>query len=109
LQVSEMYNMRTNADLVVLSACQTGRGTIVMNEGNLGLPRVFFYMGARSVLSSLWPINDKSGAVFIRNFYDAYFRGEGKAEALRTAKKAMGETRFAHPFFWASYVLTGGF
>ncbi|OGP59818.1 MAG: hypothetical protein A2162_01505 [Deltaproteobacteria bacterium RBG_13_52_11b] len=109
LQVSEMYNMRTNADLVVLSACQTGKGTIVMNEGNLGLPRVFFYMGAKSVLSSLWPINDKSGAVFMRNFYDAYFHGEGKAEALRTAKKAMGETRFAHPFFWASYVLTGGF
>jgi len=108
LQVSEMYNMRTNADLVVLSACQTGRGTIVMNEGNLGLPRVFFYMGAKSVLSSLWPINDKSGAVFMRYFYDAYFRGEGKAEALRAAKKAMGKTRFAHPFFWASYVLTGG-
>ena len=109
LQVSEMYDLRTNADLVVLSACQTGRGTIVMNEGNLGLPRVFFYMGAKSVLSTLWPFNDKSGAVFMRHFYDAYFRGEGKAEALRAAKRAMQETRFAHPFYWASYVLTGGF
>jgi len=109
LQVSEMYDLRANADLVVLSACQTGRGTIVMNEGNLGLPRVFFYMGARSVLSSLWPVNDKSGAVFMRHFYDAYFRGEGKAEALRAAKRAMRRTRFAHPYFWASYVLTGGF
>ncbi len=109
LQVSEMYDLRTNADLVVLSACQTGRGTIVMNEGNLGLPRVFFYMGARSVLSTLWPVNDKAGAVFMRHFYDAYFRGEGKAEALRAAKRAMGRTRFAHPYFWASYVLTGGF
>jgi CHAT domain-containing protein/tetratricopeptide (TPR) repeat protein len=109
LQVSEMYDLRTNADLVVLSACQTGRGTIVMNEGNLGLPRVFFYMGARSVLSTLWPVNDKAGAVFMRHFYDAYFGGDGKAEALRTAKRAMGRTRFAHPYFWASYVLTGGF
>ena len=109
LQVSEMYDLRTNADLVVLSACQTGRGTIVMNEGNLGLPRVFFYMGAKSVLSTLWPFNDKSGAVFMRHFYNAYFRGEGKAEALRAAKRAMRETRFAHPFYWASYVLTGGF
>ena len=109
LQVSEMYDLRTNADLVVLSACQTGRGTIVMNEGNLGLPRVFFYMGAKSVLSTLWPFNDKSGAVFMRHFYDAYFRGEGKAEALRAAKRAMRETRFAHPFYWASYVLTGEF
>ena len=109
LQVSEMYDLRTNADLVVLSACQTGRGTIVMNEGNLGLPRVFFYMGASSVLSTLWPVNDKAGAVFMRHFYDGYFRGEGKAEALRAAKRAMGRTRFAHPCFWASYVLTGGF
>ena len=108
LQVSEMYDLRTNADLVVLSACQTGRGTIVMNEGNLGLPRAFFYMGAKSVLSTLWPFNDKSGAVFMRHFYDAYFRGEGKAEALRAAKRAMQETRYAHPFYWASYVLTGG-
>ena len=109
LQVSEMYDLRTNADLVVLSACQTGRGTIVMNEGNLGLPRVFFYMGAKSVLSTLWPFNDKSGAVFMRHFYDAYFRGEGQAEALRAAKRAMRETRFAHPFYWASYLLTGGY
>jgi CHAT domain-containing protein/tetratricopeptide (TPR) repeat protein len=109
LQVSEMYDLRTSADLVVLSACQTGRGTIVMNEGNLGLPRVFFYMGARSVLSTLWPVNDKAAALFMKNFYDAYFRGLGKAEALQAAKLAMRRTRFAHPYFWASYVLTGGF
>ncbi len=108
LQVSEMYDLRTNADLVVLSACQTGRGALVMNEGNLGLPRVFFYMGARSVLSTLWPVSDESGAVFMKHFYDAYFRGEGKVEALRSAKRALRATRFAHPFFWASYVLTGG-
>jgi CHAT domain-containing protein/tetratricopeptide (TPR) repeat protein len=109
LQVSEMYDLRTSADLVVLSACQTGRGTIVMNEGSLGLPRVFFYMGARSVLSTLWPVNDKAAALFMKNFYDAYFRGLGKAEALQAAKLAMRRTRFAHPYFWASYVLTGGF
>jgi CHAT domain-containing protein len=93
--------------LIVLSACQTGRGKVVMNEGNLGLPRVFFYAGARSVLSTLWPVNDKSSATFMRHFYDAYFRGEGKAAALRTAKKAMRNSRFSHPFFWAGYVLTG--
>ena len=109
LQVSEMYDLRTRADLVVLSACQTGRGTTVMNEGSLGLPRVFFYMGAKSVISTLWPINDKSGAVLMEHFYDAYFRGDGKAGALRAAKSAMRRTRFAHPFFWASYVLTGEF
>jgi len=109
LQVSEMYNLGTNADLVVLSACQTGRGTIVMNEGNLGLPRVFFYMGARSVLSTLWPVYDNAGATFMKSFYDAYFDGQGKAEAVRAAKKAMQGKGFSHPFYWAPYVLTGGF
>ncbi len=107
LQVSEIYDLRTEADLVVLSACRTGRGRLVLNEGNLGLPRVFFYMGARSVLSTLWPVNDRSGAAFMKHFYDAYFRGEGKAAALRSAKRAMGKGRYAHPYFWAPYVLTG--
>jgi CHAT domain-containing protein/tetratricopeptide (TPR) repeat protein len=109
LQVSEMYVLRTNADLVVLSSCQTGRGTIVTNEGNLGLPRVFFYMGARSVLSTLWQVNDRAAALFMKSFYDGYFRGLGKAEALQAAKRAMMRTRFAHPVYWASFVLTGGF
>lgn len=107
LQVSEMYDLRTNADLVVLSACQTGRGKIVENGGNLGLPRAFLFVGARSVLSTLWPISDESASVFMKYFYDAYFRGEGKSQALRAAKAAMRKTKFAHPFFWASYVLTG--
>jgi CHAT domain-containing protein len=104
-----MYVLRTNADLVVLSSCQTGRGTIVTNEGNLGLPRVFFYMGARSVLSTLWQVNDRAAALFMKSFYDGYFRGLGKAEALQAAKRAMMRTRFAHPVYWASFVLTGGF
>ncbi len=110
LQVSEMYRMRTNADLVVLSACQTGRGKIVRNEGVMGLQRVFFYMGARSVLSTLWPINDKAGARFMDFFYDSYFHGgASKAEALRSAKRKMAKTAYAHPYYWASYILAGEF
>jgi CHAT domain-containing protein len=109
LQVAEMYGMRTNADLVVLSACQTGRGKIVRNEGILGLPRVFFYMGARTTISTLWPINDKAGAVFMGYFYDAYFGGAGKARALQAARRKMVGTRYGHPFYWASYTLTGEF
>ncbi|HVP91319.1 MAG TPA: CHAT domain-containing tetratricopeptide repeat protein, partial [Terriglobales bacterium] len=108
LEVSEMYRMRTNADLVVLSACQTGRGTIVRNEGALGLPRVLFYMGARSVISTLWPVHDKAGAVFMGFFYDSYFRGAGKAESLQAAKRKMAGSKYAHPYYWASYTLTGG-
>jgi CHAT domain-containing protein len=109
LQVSEMYDMRTNADLVVLSACQTGRGKIVRNEGILGLPRIFFYMGARSVISTLWPVHDKAGAAFMDYFYEAYFHGAGKAEALQAAKRKMTKTKYSHPYYWASYTLTGEF
>jgi len=109
LQVSEMYDMRTNADLVVLSACQTGRGKIVRNEGILGLPRIFFYMGARSVISTLWPVHDKAGAAFMDYFYDAYFQGAGKARALQIAKRKMAGTKYGHPYYWASYTLTGEF
>jgi CHAT domain-containing protein/Tfp pilus assembly protein PilF len=109
LQVSEMYDLRTNADLVVLSACQTGRGKIVRNEGILGLPRIFFYMGARSVISTLWPIYDKAGAAFMDYFYDAYFQGAGKARALQIAKRKMAGTKYGHPYYWASYTLTGEF
>jgi len=107
LQASEMYGMRTEADLVVLSACQTGRGKIVRNEGLTGLPRVFFYMGARSVVSTLWPVDDRAAEVFMGLFYDAYFAGAGKAEALRAAKRKMRETKYRHPCYWASFTLTG--
>jgi CHAT domain-containing protein len=109
LQVSEMYDMRTNADLVILSACQTGRGKIVRNEGIVGLPRVIFYMGARSVLSTLWPVDDKASAVFMEYFYNAYYQGEGKSKALRDAKKKMANSKYGHPYYWASYTLTGEF
>jgi len=109
LEVSELYGMKTSADLVVLSACQTGRGKIIRNEGILGLPRIFFYMGARSVIATLWPVRDKASAVFMDYFYDGYFRGAGKAESLQAAKRKMAVTRYAHPYYWASYTLTGEF
>jgi CHAT domain-containing protein len=91
----------------VLSACQTGTGKIVRNEGILGLPRIFFYMGARSVVSTLWPIQDKAGALFMSYFYDSYLRGAGKAGSLQAAKRMMAGTKYAHPYYWASYTLTG--
>jgi CHAT domain-containing protein len=80
-----------------------------MNEGNLGLSRVFFFAGARSIISTLWPVNDKSSSTFMKHFYDAYFSGRGKGESLRLAKKAMRDSGFSHPFYWAGYVLTGEF
>ncbi len=109
LQAREIYNMRLDADLVVLSACQTGRGGLERGEGLLGLPRMFFYAGSKSVISTLWPIGDRSTAFFMNGFYEYLARGQGKAEALRLAKVRMLRSKYSHPFHWAAFVLNGDF
>ncbi|MBD3195002.1 MAG: CHAT domain-containing protein [Candidatus Lokiarchaeota archaeon] len=106
LQGREIFDLKLDADLVVLSACQSGKGLITKGEGLLGISRVFFYSGARSVISTLWDINDKSTALFMRNFYGFLKEGQSKAAALRKAKMEMRE-KYIHPFYWAPYILTG--
>lgn len=106
-QVLEMYRFRLNAELTILSACQTGKGKNIQNEGVLGLPRVFFYMGSRSVISTLWRIDDKATSQFMGYFYGYYARGKSKSQALQLAKKKMMRSRYSHPFYWAAFVLTG--
>lgn len=107
LQVRELYNLRLKADLVVLSACQTGKGKLERGEGILGLPRIFFYAGARSVMLTLWRINDESAAKFMNLFYRYLSQGSDKAQALRLAKLDMINSKFSHPFYWAAFVLNG--
>jgi CHAT domain-containing protein len=106
-QVLEMYKLRLNADLTVLSACQTGKGKNIQNEGVLGLPRVFFYMGSRSVISTLWSIDDRATSQFMGYFYEYYGKGTGKAQALQAAKQRMMRTKYSHPFYWGAFILTG--
>ena len=107
LLVREIYNLRLSADMIVLSACQTGRGRLENVEGVLGLPRIFFYCGARSVVSSLWRINDKSTTQFMSHFYKYLSEGNSISQALRLAKIKMINSKYSHPFFWASFVLYG--
>jgi CHAT domain-containing protein/Tfp pilus assembly protein PilF len=109
LQVREIYNLRVTAEMVVLSACQTAKGPMESVEGILGLPRIFFYTGARTVLTSLWRIQDRTTARFMTSFYQNLVNGHPKAHALRLAKLEMIQSRFSHPFFWAAYVLNGDF
>jgi len=109
LQAREIYNLRLVSEMVVLSACQTAKGTMESVEGILGLPRIFFYTGARSVLTSLWRIRDRTTARFMTRFYQNLVEGYGKAQALRLAKIEMIESKFAHPYFWAAFVLNGEF
>jgi CHAT domain-containing protein len=107
LLVREIYGLRLSADMVVLSACQTGRGKLENIEGVLGLPRIFFYCGAKSVVSSLWNINDRSTAKFMSYFYKSLSKGEDKTEALRRAKLKMLKSKYSHPYYWAAFVLYG--
>jgi tetratricopeptide (TPR) repeat protein len=107
LQVREIYSLKTDAELVVLSACQTGNGSLERGEGLVGLTRGFFQAGAHSIVSSLWAINDRSTADFMEDFYAALARGQDKSSALRAAKLAVLKSSRAHPFYWAAFILSG--
>jgi CHAT domain-containing protein len=108
LQAREIYDVRLDADLVVLSACQTGRGPFIAGEGVQGLPQAFFAAGARAVLISLWDVNDRWTADLIQAFYRYLSEGLGKTEALRQAKLSLlGSAEGRDPRFWAAFVLTG--
>jgi CHAT domain-containing protein len=105
LTVSELYSMQLNADLVTLSACETGLGKVDNGDDVVGLARGFLYAGARSVVSSLWSVDDKATEELMRAFY-ANLAGTSRAEALRSAQlKARGQ--YPHPFHWAAFQLTG--
>jgi CHAT domain-containing protein/Tfp pilus assembly protein PilF len=106
-QVREIYNTRFNSNLVVLSACNTGRGSLENGEGVTGLYRAFLNSGAQSIVMSLWNINDKATSEFMDYFYKYLGKGNSKVEALQKAKLKMIKSKFNHPFYWAAFVLNG--
>jgi CHAT domain-containing protein len=106
-QAREIWHSQIHADLVVLSACQTGKGRLEKGEGVSGLARAFLHAGAHSVLAALWNINDKSTAEFMGYFYESIGRGKSPDEALHLAKVRMIGSNYSHPFFWAAFVLNG--
>jgi tetratricopeptide (TPR) repeat protein len=99
------------AELVVLSACQTGLGDLKRSEGTVGLQRAFLSKGARSLLVSLWSVSDAATALLMRRFYTHWLDDSdkpSKAEALRRAQGDVRATKeFAHPRFWAAFQLVG--
>ena len=144
LHMREIFHLELNADLVVLSACQTGLGKQFAHEGMVGLATSFFVAGARSLVVTLWNVPDASTALLMRRFYTSLRAGTPKAEALREAKAWLrgltraeiaalgregplladltrglgkpvaepkghltGDRPFAHPYYWAGFVLTG--
>jgi CHAT domain-containing protein/tetratricopeptide (TPR) repeat protein len=109
LQLHDIYNMNLSAELVVISACDSGLGEDIRGEGLVGLTRGFMYAGARSVVASLWQVDDAATAELMAHFYrEMLVKGATPSGALRAAKVAMWqqEGRSA-PYFWAAFILQG--
>jgi len=109
LQVREIRDLHLNAQLVTLSACDTGAGRLEGEEGIESLERAFLFVGARSVLASLWTASDIYTTSLMARFYQHVAAGQDEGEALRQAKlDLLKEFRGpATPFFWADFILTG--
>ncbi|MEA3477762.1 MAG: CHAT domain-containing tetratricopeptide repeat protein [Bacteroidota bacterium] len=108
LYTKEMYSLRLTADLVTLSACETGAGQLVKGEGLLSFVRGFTYAGVPNVLISYWKVNDKTTADFMFHFYSGVLSGYPYATALRKAKlAAISNISTAFPASWGTFVLIG--
>lgn len=109
LQAAEIFNLELDADLVVLSACETGLGKMVRGEGLVGLTRAFMYAGVPTLVVSLWRVADLSTSRLMEQFYAHLVEQQrSKTEALRLAKVAMLEDdTLAHPFNWAPFIMVG--
>ena len=107
LQAYEIFNLKLNAELVTLSACEGGLGKEVAGEGLISLSRSFIYAGALSVAAGLWQVSDDSTAQLMVRFYK-HLQGAklGRAEALRRAQLEMIRDNI-HPFYWAAFILVG--
>jgi CHAT domain-containing protein/tetratricopeptide (TPR) repeat protein len=109
LRLHEIYNLQLNADLVVLSACETGLGKEIKGEGLIGLTRGFMYSGAPRVVASLWNVDDLATAELMKLFYQRMLKdGLPAGAALRAAQLELSrQKRWASPYFWAGFVLHG--
>ncbi|MFK7925420.1 MAG: CHAT domain-containing protein, partial [Bacteroidia bacterium] len=108
LLLHEIYPLKLQSELTVLSACNTGIGQRQRGEGNLSLAHAFAYAGCPSVVMSLWPVNDQSTQDLMEAFYTALKGGHSKSKALQIArKKYLQEHDLTHPYYWGAFVSIG--
>ena len=106
----DLLGLHLNQELVVLSACESALGQKSIGEGIIGLTRGFFYTGAHCVLSTLWQVSDFQASEILQDFYKNLNNNQSKAEALENAKRNYVKTASgirSHPFYWASFILSG--
>ncbi len=110
LNTYEIYNLKINTALVVLSACNSGNGKFYKGEGIISLARGFFTAGAKSVVMTLWAIADKTSQRLMNYFYANLANRQSISDALQKAKIDYiqnSDAVMAHPYFWAGYIVTG--
>ena len=109
LRLDEIHELRLDANLAILSACDTSVGRTIGTEGTLALSRGFLAAGARRVVATLWPVSDASTAQLVGSLFDPHLPTDlPVSKRLTEAKRALrAETSHAHPFYWAAFVLSG--
>jgi len=106
LTVAELYDLKLDADMVVLSACQTGLGDVESGDDVIGLTRGFLYAGASNIIASLWVVDDKATSLLMTDLYKQLDTTD-KETALRDAQLDVKANYNSHPFYWAAFQLTG--
>ncbi len=107
LQAEEVFGLNIKADLVVLSACETGLGDIRRGDDVVGMNRAFLFAGTHALMSSLWRVSDVATAILMKQFYREYMQ-TGKAEGLQRAMLHV-KSRYPHPGYWGAFLLTGDY
>jgi len=107
LTMSDVMSLKMNADVVALTACQTGLGKDLSGEGVMSMGRAFQYAGARSVLMSLWSVAEDSSVILTESFFRNIKAGKSKLEALKLAREEVRKAGYEHPFFWTPFILVG--
>ena len=102
----DLFSLSCSANLVTLSGCQSGMSEVTGSDDLLGLMRGFLYAGARSLLVSLWNVNDESTALLMANFYREWVKGTAKSTAFRQAMLSIRREQ-PNPFYWAPFLLVG--
>ncbi len=108
LYSEEIYNLDLNADLVVLSACESGLGEIVRGEGIIGFTRGLMFSGAKNIIVSMWNVADRSTSKFMTELYSRILEGKKYSEALRQTKlNFIKSDMYSEPFYWGAFNLVG--
>ena len=106
LSLCDLYFLKLPAELITLSGCATGLSVVAAGDELLGLVRGLLYAGAQSLLLTLWDVQDKSTAEFMKMFYGRFQEHSDKRIALQASMQELRE-RYSHPYYWAPFILVG--